>query len=127
MVLHQGDEEEATTASTASATSETAARALDSSATATPSLGTPSDSLDRNVDPKEIMNSSENIESEPNVSIVAEQQNEMDINKVSNTDVESGLNVNKDDNSTIQAPPPSYSELKQEAITVEKQDVPGNK
>ena len=124
MVLHQGDEEEVTTTSTASATSEAAARAVDSSDAATPSLGTPSDSLDRNIDPKQIMNSSEDIESEPQVSSVIEEQNETNINETfSNPDEEAGLT--RDNQSSIQAPPPSYSELKQEAISVEKQDISG--
>ena len=129
MVLHQGDEEEVTTASTASATSEAAARAVDSSDTATPSLGTPSDSLDRNIDPKQIMNSSEDIESEPQVesSVIEEQNEQTNINETSSEthDEEAGLIIDNQSSSILQAPPPSYSELKQEAISVEKQDISG--
>ena len=76
MGVLEGDEDDATTTSTASATSELTPRAIDSSsAAATPSMGTtPSDSLDRNVDPKEInmSNSSEDLETESEANALAE-------------------------------------------------------
>ena len=99
MVLHQGEEDEVTTASTASATSEATTRAIDSSANATPSLGTPSDSLDRNVDPKQIMDSSDDIESERQVCIVKKQKS-INLKEASNPE---------EVRENMTTPPPSYS------------------
>ena len=118
MVVHQGEEDEVTTASTASATSEATTRAIDISATASPS-GTPSDSLDRDVDPKEMMQSSDDVESNIELPPVTKENTINNSNEDSN--LEDLIQTNSSDSST-RRPPPSYSELKQEARLVEKVD-----
>ena len=147
MVLLEGDEEEVTNTSTSSATPESAPRAEDSSATATPSLGTPSDSLDRNVDPKQIMNSSENIQEElqeapltgtetknnanendtvtnPNLDKVDTNEPHVDDSNASQR-LPDSQNEIEEIETTLQTPPPSYSALKEEAVMVEKSDISG--
>lgn len=118
MVVHQGEEDEVTTASTASATSEVTTRPIDISATASPS-GTPSDSLDRDVDPKQMMPSSDDAESNLELPQPTKQNTIDDSNKDSNP--EEIMQTNSSD-SSMRKPPPSYSELKQEARLVEKVD-----
>lgn len=122
MVVHQGEDDEVTTASTASANSEAATRAVDLSATATPSLGTPSDSLDRDADPKQMINSTDNGESNPHVSAGTEEDRTSSLNEDSNPE---DMRENMTNQSNAQKPPPSYSELKQEAILVDKADSNG--
>ena len=121
MVVHQGEEDEVTTASTASATSEATTKAIDVSATASPS-GTPSDSLDRDVDPKQMMHSSDEVESNSDLSPVTKVDKMNNLNEDSNPEE---INVCKSNNSSMRRPPPSYSELKQEAQLVERMDSNG--
>ena len=124
MGVLEGDEDDATTTSTASATSELTPRAIDSSsAAATPSMGTtPSDSLDRNVDPKEINmnNSSEDLETELEATAPPESHDASleEVNQATASDspinqdekVTSGKGENDNEmcNTDPQDPPPSY-------------------
>ena len=118
MVVHQGEEDEVTTASTASATSEATTRAIDISATASPS-GTPSDSLDRDVDPKQMMQSSDDAES--NLKLPSSTKDNVINNSKENSNPDDIIPTNSSD-SSMRKSPPSYSELKQEARLVEKVD-----
>ena len=118
MVVHQGEEDEVTTASTASATSEATTRAIDISATASPS-GTPSDSLDRDVDPNQMMHSSDDVESNIELPPATKENTINNSNEDSNP--EDIIQTNPS-NCSMRRPPPSYSEPKQEARLVEKAD-----
>lgn len=145
MVLLEGDEDEVTTTSTTSATSEHVTRTVDSSATATPSAGTPSDSLDRNVDPKQIMSSSNDIESDSKVPLVNEEkftdlkemsnqeQTKLETNEPSyhddnqNTQKSSDTNECKENEVTLQTPPPTYSMSKHDPMLVDKLETNGKR
>ena len=118
MVVHQGDEDEVTSASTAS---EATARAVDISASATPS-GTPSDSLDRDADPKQMINSTDDVESNPEMPAASKEDGSSNSNEDSNIET-----IRETNESSIQRPPPSYASLKKEAQLVEKEGSNGKK
>ena len=118
MVVHQGDEDEVTSASTAS---EATTRAVDISASATPS-GTPSDSLDRDADPKQMMNSTDDIESNPELPQASKEDGLSNPNEDSNPE-----NIRNTNETNMQRPPPSYASLKKEAQLVEKEGSNGKK
>lgn len=118
MVVHQGDEDEVTSASTAS---EATTRAVDISASATPS-GTPSDSLDRDADPKQMINSTDDIESNPELPPASKEDELSDPNEDSNPE-----NIRNTNETNMQRPPPSYASLKKEAQLVEKEGSNGKK
>ena len=118
MVVHQGDEDEVTSASTAS---EATTRAVDISASATPS-GTPSDSLDRDADPKQMINSTDDIESNPELPPAPKEDGLINSNEDSNPE-----SIRETNESSIQRPPPSYASLKKEAQLVENASSNGKK
>ena len=118
MVVHQGDEDEVTSASTAS---EATTRAVDISASATPS-GTPSDSLDRDADPKQMINSTDDIESNPELPPASKEDGLSNPNEDSNPE-----NIRNTNETNMQRPPPSYASLKKEAQLVEKEGSNGKK
>ena len=118
MVVHQGDEDEVTSASTAS---EATTRAVDISASATPS-GTPSDSLDRDADPKQMINSTDDIESNPKLAPASKEDGLSNPNEDSNPE-----NIRNTNETNMQRPPPSYASLKKEAQLVEKEGSNGKK
>ena len=141
MGVLEGDEDDATTTSTASAASDLTPRAIDSSsAAATPSIGTtPSDSLDRNVDPKEInmSNSSEDLETESEAH--ASPENHDTCSEEVNQATKSDSPINEDDkitsdhsvddnkmcNTDPQDPPPSYETSNQEIDLDDKTEING--
>ena len=143
MGVLEGDEDDATTTSTASATSDLTPRAIDSSsAVATPSMGTtPSDSLDRNVDPKEInmSNSSEDLETESeahaspeNHDTCSEEVNpatksDNAIDKEQTVTIEQSVNDNIVCNTDPKDPPPSHETLKRDIALDEKAELNGKK
>ena len=139
MVLHEGDDDEATTTSQTSATSESISRTLDSSANVTPSAGTPSDSLDRNIDPKQMMSSSNDTEKEIQVPLVnndtlTELKQMSDCDKMKLDNEKASIHDANQDSSNpsgtneviLQTPPPTYSTCKQDSILVDKLETNGN-
>ena len=141
MGVLEGDEDDATTTSTASAASDLTPRAIDSSsAAATPSMGTtPSDSLDRNVDPKEInmSNSSEDLETESEANALAENPDACseEVNQATEKDKaidikqtvtsEQSANDNIVCNTDSQDPPPSYETSKRDIALEAKTELNG--
>ena len=141
MGVLEGDEDDATTTSTASAASDLTPRAIDSSsAAATPSMGTtPSDSLDRNVDPKEInmSNSSEDLETESEANTLPENPDACseEVNQATKSDNaidkeqtdtnEQSVNDNIVCNTDSQDPPPSYVTSKRDIALEDKTELNG--
>ena len=141
MGVLEGDEDDATTTSTASATSDLTPRAIDSSsAAATPSIGTtPSDSLDRNVDPKEInmSNSSEDLETESEAHASPENHDTCseEVNQPTKSDnaidKQQAVTNEQSDNDNIvcntdpQDPPPSYETSNREIDLDDKTELNG--
>ena len=141
MGVLEGDEDDATTTSTASAASDLTPRAIDSSsAVATPSMGTtPSDSLDRNVDPKEINmnNSSDDLETELEATAPPEDHDASleEVNQATKSDNaidkdqtvtnEQSINDNIVCNTDPQDPPPSYEISKRDIALDDKTEIIG--
>ena len=146
MAFEEGEEDEVTTTSTATTASEQVTRTVDSSATATPSAGTPSDSLDRNVDPKNMMSvSNDSEEADTQISATSEERLTSLIETVTsehgkkegegknfpqeNQDDTNLTETNKvDENEVVlKSPPPRYSALKQDPTVVETSEACGKR
>ena len=146
MAFEEGEEDEVTTTSTATTASEQVTRTVDSSATATPSAGTPSDSLDRNVDPKNMMSASnDSEEAETQISSTSEErltslmetatleqskkEGEGQIFPQENQDNSHFTEKDKveENEVVLQSPPPRYSALKQDPTVVETSEACGKR